>query len=94
MRPIAVTAEASDACDAAPRCQISGIESNEADNGAGDGNSSPDWEITGDLTALLRAERSGRQAGRIYVLTVTCTDGSNNSSSGEVEVRVAHDRRR
>jgi uncharacterized repeat protein (TIGR01451 family) len=90
MRPIAVTAEASDACDAAPRCQISGIESNEADNGAGDGN----WEITGDLTALLRAERSGRQAGRIYVLTVTCTDGSNNSSSGEVEVRVAHDRRR
>jgi len=37
----------------------------------GSGNTAPDWEITGDATANLRAERSGKnKAGRIYTIVI------------------------
>jgi hypothetical protein len=72
-------------------CKVIGVSSNEPVNGVGDGNTSPDWEITGDNKVNLRAERSGKGDGRIYTITVECTDGSGNASQGTTTVKVAHD---
>jgi hypothetical protein len=91
MVPVTIGVSASDNCDPAPSCMISSVASNEPVNGKGDGNTSPDWEVTGDLTADLRAERSGGGNGRVYTMTVECTDASDNSSEETVEVHVPHD---
>jgi hypothetical protein len=88
--PVTVTAVAHDTCDPTPVCTISGITSNEAPTGGGSGNTSPDFAITGPLTANLRAERDGTGSGRIYTLTVKCTDHSNNSSFANTTVTVPH----
>jgi hypothetical protein len=60
----------------------------------GDGNTSDDAVITGDLTMDLRAERSGKGSDRIYTLTAECTDSAANRTSGQVDVLVPHDRRK
>jgi hypothetical protein len=62
---------------------ITSVQSNEAINGRGDGNASPDWLITGDHTLQLRAERSGNGDSRIYSITVQATDASGNLSEPE-----------
>jgi YD repeat-containing protein len=92
MVPVTVSISSSDNCDTNPICKITSVSSNEPDNGSGDDNTIPDWEITGDLTLNLRAERSGTGSGRIYTFTVTCTDDSKNSSTGTVIVTVPHDK--
>ena len=89
MAPVTVTASASDICDAAPVCKITSVSSNEPVNGTGDGDTAPDWVITGNLTANLRAERAG--SGRVYTITVACTDASGNSSTKTTAVTVPHD---
>jgi uncharacterized repeat protein (TIGR01451 family) len=66
MQEVTVSVTATDLCDAAPVCTLSAISSNEPGNDKGDGNTPEDWVITGDLTANLRAERSGRGGGRVY----------------------------
>ena len=91
MVSVSVAAGVSDACDAAPSCQIISVSSNEPINGLGDGDTAPDWQITGDLTVELRAERSGNGTGRIYTIAVQCTDASGNSSTKTVTVSVPHD---
>ncbi|MBC2695319.1 MAG: hypothetical protein HF982_08615 [Desulfobacteraceae bacterium] len=74
------------------------IESNEPQNGLGDGDESPDWteasidNDNGVITFQLRAERSGSGNGRIYTITVTATDETGNSSDAEVEIIVPHDK--
>jgi hypothetical protein len=91
MVPITLTAASTDDLDPAltsPR--IVSITSNEPINGQGDGNTSLDWTITGPLTASLRAERSGKGAGRIYTITVESVDRSGNVGRGAVTVTVAH----
>jgi hypothetical protein len=93
MRPVIVTVDATDMCDATPVCRIVSVTSDESDDGSGDGKTEPDWEITGDLSADLRAERSGEGDGRVYTLTVECTDASRNTSQGTVEVAVPHDKK-
>ncbi len=90
MRPIRVTASVSDVCDATPVCRIVSVTSNEPVNSQGDGNTKPDWEITGDLTVDLRAERSGRGNGRLYTLEVECIDTASHSASAEAFVSVPH----
>ena len=72
--------------------QITSIESNEAEDGRGDGSTSPDWAITGMHKALVRAERAGPGNGRIYTLHVRASDTSTNSADGLVKVYVPHDR--
>ena len=67
MKPVTIGVVAADNCDAAPVCRIVGVTSSEAQNGRGDGNTSPDSAITGSLTLNVRAERSGNGSGR------TCT---------------------
>ena len=90
MVQIAVSAAATDNCDTAPSCAITGVSSNEPVDGLGDGDTSPDWIITGNLTVDLRAERSGTGDGRSYTLSVTCTDACGNSSVGNTTVAVPH----
>ncbi len=87
MIPVTVTVSASDNCDPAPVSRIICITSNEPVTGKG-GNTNPDWEITGPLTANLRAERSNQGDGRIYTLTVECRDALGNATTGAVTVTV------
>src|SRR5262245_54394367 len=92
--PVTVAASVADACDATPVCQILSVSSNEPVDGLGDGDTSPDWNITGPLAVALRAERSGTGSGRVYTLTVRCADASGNASTGTVAVAVPHSRGR
>jgi hypothetical protein len=84
---ITVAASASDLCSAAA-CRISAVSSNEPVNGLGDGDTSPDWQMSGPLTVNLRAERSGNGSDRVYTVTVECSDTSGNSSTKTVTVTV------
>jgi len=91
MIPVVVSASVSDYCDPNPSVQIINVSSNEPDNAKGDGNIAPDWEVTGDLTVNLRAERSGKGTGRVYTITVRCSDSAENFSDRQVIVTVPHD---
>ena len=55
--------------------------------------SAADWEITGNLTARLRAERTGGGSGRTYTLTIKTRDAAGNVTTGTATVFVPHDRR-
>ncbi len=92
MAQATVNVSASDNCGGNTLCKITSVSSNEPVNGLGDGDTSPDWEIIGDLTLNLRAERSGKGSGRIYTMTVMCSDAAGNNSTGNVSVNVPHDR--
>lgn len=93
MVPISVTVVAIDAVDLDPTTVITSVSSNQPVNGTGDGDTAPDWEITGPLTLDLRAERAGTQ-DRIYTITVETTDASGNTSTAATTVRVTQSRRR
>jgi len=68
------------------------VSSNEPINGIGDGNTSPDWEVVDAHHVFLRAERSGNGPGRIYTLTITCTNDTNKlSTTARLTVVVPHD---
>ena len=88
MVAVNVTAVVTDLVDASPFTHIIAVESNEPVNGTDDGNTAPDWQITGDLTLNLRAERSGIGTGRIYTITVESVDDFGNASTGTVTVAV------
>jgi len=93
MIPVTVTAKATDLCDMNTACKIVSVRSNEPVDGLGDGDTQPDWEITGNLTVKLRAERAGSGNGREYTIAVQCTDASGNRSEPKsVTVMVPHDR--
>lgn len=79
-------------CNPLPTCKITSVSSNEPQEGLGDGDMYPDWQITGDLSVNLRAERSGTGKGRVYTIGITCTDAFNKSSTGSVSVTVPHDK--
>lgn len=90
MVPVTVDVSVSDDSDGAPDCRIVAVSSNEPVNGVGDGNTAPDWVITGDLTVNLRAERSGKRSGRVYTIMVECADDSGNNATETVTVMVPH----
>ena len=89
--PVSIATSVSDACDPAPHCAISSVSSNEPVNGLGDGDTSPDWIVTGASTLLVRAERSGTGTGRVYTVGTTCTDAAGNPATGSTTVTVPHD---
>jgi rhamnogalacturonan endolyase len=88
MVAVAITADVTDVVDPSPVTRIISVTSNEPENGTGDGDTAPDWEITGNLTLNLRAERSGTGNGRIYTITVESRDSSGNASTQTVTVTV------
>ena len=90
MASVSIAAVVTDAVDSTPFTHIVSVESNEAVDGTGDGDTSPDWEITGDLKLKVRAERSGNGDGRIYTITVESRDDFGNSSTKTVTVTVSH----
>jgi len=79
--PVTIAMSVADACGGAVRCQIVRVTSNDPID-------STDYAITGDLTLLLRAERSNKRTARIYTITVVCTDPAGNQSTTEVMVTV------
>lgn len=91
MVDVTISVEFDDVCDEAPVCTIVDVTSNEPINGKGDGNTEPDWEITGDMTVELRAERAGGGNGRIYYIHLYCEDSAGNGAEHTVEVFVPHD---
>ena len=92
MIPITIDVDVVDAADASPRVRIVSVTSNQPSNGKGDGNTDPDWEITGLLSVNLLAERSGNQGDRVYTIVVEARDAAGNATTGEVHVTVPHDR--
>lgn len=92
MVALAATATVVDVCGTTT-WKITAITSSEPVNSVGDGNTSPDWEITGAHTANLRAERSGVTGPRIYTITVQAEDAAGNLSQPKtVTVTVPHNK--
>jgi len=80
------------ATDNCPNLQcVLSVTSNEPLNNTGDGDTSPDWVVIDSTHVSLRAERAGTGVGRIYTITVTCTDASGNVTSKTTTVTVPHD---
>ncbi len=89
---VTVSAQVTDTCGPTT-WKIMRVTSNEAVNGGGSGNTSPDWVITGDHTLKLRAERAGTGNGRVYTITLQAQDAAGNvSASKTVTVTVPHSR--
>lgn len=80
---VRISVSAIDACSAQSSCRIIGVRSSEPPLLG-----IPDWQIIGDLRVLLRAKRTSVLDGRIYTITIECTDAYGNVSTDEVEVRV------
>ena len=89
MVPVTVDFTVTDPC---PNTCVLTVSSNEPVNGVGDGNTSPDWQVVDSHHVLLRAERAGPGSGRIYTISITCTNDTNKlSSTKTVTVLVPHD---
>lgn len=91
MITVPIQAVVTDACGATSWKVIS-IESSEAVNARGSGNTAPDWKIVNDHTVQLRAERAGgNKAGRTYTITIQAKDEAGNlSAPATVTVYVPH----
>jgi hypothetical protein len=83
MVPVTVTVGATDNCGVVSE-KIVSVTSNESQGG------SADWQVTGDLSLLLRAERDGSGSGRTYTITVEVKDAAGNASRRAVNVIVPH----
>lgn len=71
--------------------RIVSIRSDEPERAPGTGNTCDDAIITGDATALLRAERAGNGDGRVYTIDFVLSDPAGNETPGSCEVHVPHD---
>jgi hypothetical protein len=91
MVPVTVTVSADDLCSASTTCKIVSVQSNEPVAGIDGGDKAPDWQLTGDLTVNLRAERAGSGDRLVYTLTVQCLDRVGNRSTKDIVVAVPHD---
>ncbi len=96
MVDVGLTYSVSDACDQDPiiLTQVTSDEPTATAPGAGGARHSSDAEITGDGRVLLRAERSGKGDGRVYVITLTATDECGNSASSGVSVKASHNKKK
>jgi len=77
---VTITVSAVDGCGGSVRCRITSVTANEP--------LADDWIITGDLTLKLRAERLNKGMGRIYTITIVCTDAAGNEATKTVTVTV------
>jgi hypothetical protein len=79
--PVTISVAASDNCDPAPVSKIISITCNES-------TAPGDIQITGNLSVTLAATRNPAGNGRVYTITVQCTDASGNASTASVTVTV------
>jgi hypothetical protein len=71
---------------------ITTVTQDEALNGAGDGNTSPDARrAPWSYKVYLRAERSGKGNGRVYEISFVAEDGQGGRCEGSTTVGVPHD---
>ena len=89
MVPVHVDYNTSDTCSSGGTCVLS-VASNEPINGLGDGDTSPDWSVVDEHNVMLRSERAGGGSGRIYTITIDCTDGAGNHSTKTATVNVSN----
>lgn len=94
MVPVMIKVQAADGCGGVVLAKIISVQSDEPEDGLGDGDTSPDWEITGDLSLKLRAERSGTGIGRTYSILVEVRDQAQNKAEAAVQVFVPHSKGR
>lgn len=87
MKNVTVNYTSTDNCPGPINCAVT-VTSDEPENGTGDGDVAPDWEILNDHHIKLRAERAGNGDGRVYTVKVTCTDQYGNSASANKTVIV------
>jgi hypothetical protein len=88
MVPVTIAVDLGGACEVNSYCTIVGVTSDEPIDGLGDGDTAPDWELTGDLSLNLRAERSAQLDGRVYTIQIECADPSGNTARSSVQVFV------
>ena len=79
-----------DTCDPDPTVRIIGVQSDQPDNGQGDGNTTRDFVFGAD-GFCLRSERSGNLGARTYTVTVAAIDHAGNESTRQFLVTVPHD---
>ena len=82
--PVVVTVTAANGANVT--AQIVSVFMSETD----DGNTSPDWVITGPLTLDLRAERNDGTQQRVYTITVDAVDDGGHHAIGSVNVTVTN----
>jgi hypothetical protein len=87
MKNVNVNYTSTDNCPGPITCHIT-VVSDEPENGTGDADTAPDWQITDDHHIKLRAERAGNGNGRVYTVTVSCTDQYGNTGTGTKTVLV------
>src|SRR5262249_45460031 len=86
MVPITIAVVATSLADPTPVCTIDGGSSSEPLDADGD------WVVTpGSLSLALRAERLGAGTGRVYTITIRCTDRFGNAATKITTVSVPHD---
>ena len=86
MRNVTVSYDVTDNCGPSA-CALS-VSSDEPENGTGDGDTAPDFEVQGEHHVRLRAERAGMLDGRVYTIAITCTDSAGNAQTETVGVEV------
>ena len=90
---VATVSNVTDLVDSSPVVSVT-VTSNQAINGKGDGNTDYDWEViqNGDTWNIwVRAERSGKNEGRVYSISVNVSDSSGNQKTPSGTVAVPHD---
>ncbi|MBT2724139.1 glycosyl hydrolase 53 family protein [Bacillus sp. ISL-46] len=92
--PIKATVDGEDTLSGINRIELVSIESNQPDNGKGDGNTVNDIQGadfgTFDTEFLVRAERSG-SGDRVYTVTYEAWDNAGNSLIQSNRIIVKHD---
>jgi len=92
LRTIEATIEVTDVCDPNPIVQLEQIQSDEPDDGTGDGATTDDIQGaalgTDDREFDLRSERQGNGDGRVYSVTYQASDASENTTEETDEVTV------
>jgi pectin methylesterase-like acyl-CoA thioesterase len=79
MTPVVINANVTDSVDSTLATRIISVTGNEDVSG--------DWQITGNLSLQVRAERTGK-ASRVYTVTVESRDDAGNVSTRTVNVTV------